>query len=102
MLSLSEISIIEEADLLRVQGLGVALDELLERWNHGLRDDETFIRIVFLKWYSITEPTWCNGLPNDSSAESLADFIEKRMNSSYLTSEAKFIIGLSSDNNCNT
>ena len=98
MLSLSEISVIEEADSLGVQGLGVALDKLLERWDHGLRDDETFIRIVFLKWYSITEPTWYNGLPNDSSAESLADFIEKRINSSYLTSEAKFIIGILSGN----
>jgi len=97
MLSLSEISVIEEADSLGCKGLGVALDKLLERWNHGLRDEETFIRIVFLKWYSISEPNWYNGLP-DSLTVSLESFIEQKIVISALTNEEKFIVGILSYN----
>ena len=97
MLSLSEISVIEEANSFGCEGLGVALDKLLERWNYGLTDNETFIRIVFLKWYSISEPNWYNGLP-DKLEISLEDFIKQRSNNLPLNGEEKFIIGVLSHN----
>ena len=62
MKSIAEIEALEKAHELGAPSLGVAADALLERWVYGIRDNETFIRLAFLSWYSHSEPTWYNGL----------------------------------------
>ncbi len=93
MLSLSQITQIEEADALGAKTLGVALDQLMLRWDSGLTDDETFIRVLFLKWYSLCEPNWYNGLP-DSQEISIENFIEGKGKLSSFQLEHQFIIGV--------
>ncbi len=67
MKSLSEISVIEKAHSYGSATLGDAASALLERWTNGLTDNETFIRLAFYRWYSMSEPNWYNGLPDNSS-----------------------------------
>ena len=62
MKSIAEIDILERAHNLGAKTLGDAADSLLLRWQSGLRDNETFIRLAFLCWYSRSEPNWYNGL----------------------------------------
>ena len=96
MLSLSQITQIEEADALGAKSLGVALDQLMLRWSSGLKDDETFIRVLFLKWYSLCEPNWYNGLP-ESQEISIEKFISEKGELSSFQLEHKFIIGVLSN-----
>lgn len=43
--------------------LGKAYDALLERFDGGQRDRETCLRLMFLAWYSCSEPEFLTGLP---------------------------------------
>ncbi len=61
-LSLSEISVLESAYALGAPTLGLAGKALLSRWNNGLRDEETHIRLMFLSWYSMARPREFTGL----------------------------------------
>jgi hypothetical protein len=45
--------------------LGEAFAYLNDRWQSGERDSETGIRLLFLAWYSCSEPSWLTGLPDD-------------------------------------
>lgn len=47
------------------RSLGQAFDGWLERWSCGERDRETALHLLFLAWYSCSEPTFLTGLPND-------------------------------------
>lgn len=47
--------------------LGEAFAMLQERWKSGNRDRETALRLLFLSWYSCSEPTWLTGLPDDQN-----------------------------------
>jgi hypothetical protein len=48
--------------------LGDAYQALLDRWESGETDRETCIRLMFLAWYSCSEPGWLTGLPEDYDA----------------------------------
>ena len=60
--SLAEINEIERAYKHGVPSLGLAAEELLHRWRNDLRDEETCVRLIFLRWYSCSEPVWLTGL----------------------------------------
>ena len=45
--------------------LGQAYEALLNRFEHGSRDRETSLRLMFLAWYSCSEPSFLTGLPED-------------------------------------
>ena len=94
MLSLSEISIIEQADQLGAKALGTAYDALERRWEYGLTDNETFIRLLFLKWYSISEPNWYNGLPEQKELSSVEAFIYQRGDMLLFPPENQFVIAV--------
>ena len=93
MLSLSEITTIETADQLGAKALGTAYDALAKRWEYGLTDNETFIRLLFLKWYSISEPNWYNGLPQQEEL-SVENFIRQRGDLFSFPLENQFIIAV--------
>ncbi len=48
--------------------LGDAYRTLLDRWENGATDRETSLRLMFLAWYSCSEPCWLTGLPEDYDA----------------------------------
>jgi len=93
MLSLSQITVIEQADQLGAKALGTAYDALVKRWEYGLTDNETFIRLLFLKWYSISEPNWYNGLP-EQELLSVEEFIHQRGDLFSFPLENQFIIAV--------
>ncbi len=43
--------------------LGQALSLLKERWSSGEKDKETALHLLFLVWYSCSEPGFLTGLP---------------------------------------
>ncbi len=48
------------------RALGQAYEALLERFERGSRDRETCLRLMFLAWYSCSEPSFLTGLPEDN------------------------------------
>ena len=65
MRDLDEITKVEERYALPSgePSLGEAFRLLRERWSSGARDRETGLRLMFLAWYSCSEPTSLTGLP---------------------------------------
>ena len=61
-LSLAEITGIETAFDLGAPTLGLAVRKLEERWEAGLRDEETRLRLAFLAWYGAESPQVEHGL----------------------------------------
>ena len=53
--------------------LGKAYEMLLQRWRSGARDLETGLRLLFLAWYSVTEPPSLTGLSFDFSPYDTVD-----------------------------
>ncbi|MEA9579502.1 hypothetical protein VC218_11450 [Xanthomonas nasturtii] len=51
--------------------LGEAFAMLQERWEFGDRDRETALRLLFLAWYSCSEPTCLTGLPDDQRTSTI-------------------------------
>lgn len=47
--------------------LGAAHTMLRTRWEQGLRDSETVLRLLFLLWYSNVEPPALTGLPTNEN-----------------------------------
>ncbi|MBI5933902.1 MAG: hypothetical protein HY867_09360 [Chloroflexi bacterium] len=47
------------------QTLGSAFTMLQHRWKDGARDKETALRLLFLAWYSCSEPDFLTGLDED-------------------------------------
>ena len=66
MYSLEEITQVENQYQAGAPSLGQALEMLLARWNAGARDEETALRLLFLLWYNIVEPTHLTGLPSEA------------------------------------
>jgi hypothetical protein len=63
ILTLAEITVLEQAYLAGDGAvLGPARAALASRWNSGLRDRETALRLAFLEWYSCSEPEFLTGL----------------------------------------
>ncbi len=94
ILSIREIDEIEKAYGHGVGSLGFAAEKLLERWQFGLRDAETLIRLVFLFWYSRTEPSFLTGLTNQFEGFSVEGFIGEPGGELNLDSEGRFVIGI--------
>lgn len=90
MKSIAEIDILERAHSLGAKTLGDASDSLLARWHSGLRDNETFIRLAFLCWYSRSEPTLYNGLPDTLPA--VDELIDELGGISSVSAESKFVL----------
>lgn len=90
MKSIAEIEALEKAHEFGAPSLGVAADALLERWNYGMRDNETFIRLAFLSWYSHSEPNWYNGLPD--SLPSVDELVDAIGGLSHVSAESKFVL----------
>ncbi len=64
MLSIEEISKIENEyrGMHGKPSLGRAYQALNERWNEGAHDRETALRLLFLTWYSTSEPQELTGI----------------------------------------
>lgn len=92
ILSISEVTEIERAYKHGVPSLGLAAHALLARWNNNLRDEETFIRLIFMHWYSCSEPNFLTGLEQESP--STEAFITGYGGEQKLSAETLFIIGL--------
>jgi len=63
VLSLDEIDKMESGDPI---ALGPPYEALLERWRAELRDRETALRLLFLAWYAVVEPSCLTGLPHET------------------------------------
>jgi hypothetical protein len=70
VLSLVEVTALEAAYV--EQGRPALLaprSALAKRWEHGHRDRETALRLVFLDWYSCSEPDFLTGMPEIGATE---------------------------------
>jgi hypothetical protein len=90
MKSIAEIDVLERAHNLGAKTLGDAADSLLARWQSGMRDNETFIRLAFLCWYARSEPTWYNGLPD--TLPRVDELIDELGGISSVSAESKFVL----------
>lgn len=63
ILTIAEITALEQSYVVG-EGpvLGPARDALANRWDSGLRDRETALRLAFMEWYSCSEPEFLTGL----------------------------------------
>jgi hypothetical protein len=95
ILSVHEIYEIERGYSHGAPTLGFAANALIERWSFGLRDEETLLRLIFLRWFRITEPPMLTGLSEDGTNEhSVETLINEFGGESKLTGEARFVIAL--------
>jgi hypothetical protein len=93
--AINEINEIERAYTHGATVLGFAAAGLLQRWQYGLRDEETLIRLIFLFWYSRTEPTDLTGLDQFNVDEiSVEDLIDGFGGEDRLSAESRFIIAI--------
>ena len=57
--------------------LGQAFTQLNERWHSDEKDKETALRLLFLVWYSCSEPNYLTGLPDlDNAPELFSELFE--------------------------
>lgn len=95
ILSIHEINEIERGYSHGAPTLGFAGNALLQRWQFGLRDEETLVRLIFVLWYSMTEPLFLTGLDkfrgDDLSVDGL---IEDYGGAARLSGESRFIFAL--------
>ena len=92
ILSLAEITEVERAYKYGVPSLGSAAEELLHRWRNNLKDEETFVRLVFLRWYSCSEPDWLTGLNKEIPL--IENIIAEFGGENSLAAETLFILGV--------
>ncbi|MDQ3634937.1 MAG: hypothetical protein M3405_10595 [Acidobacteriota bacterium] len=92
ILSLSEITEIERTYKHGFPSLGFAAEELLHRWRNDLRDEETCVRLIFLRWYSCSEPSYLTGLENEMPT--IETIINEFGGEVVLSSETLFILGI--------
>lgn len=92
ILSLAEINEIERAYKHGVPSLGLAAEEFLHRWRNNLKDEETFVRLIFLRWYSCSEPGWLTGL--NKEIPSVETIIAEFGGENSLKAETLFILGV--------
>jgi hypothetical protein len=100
ILTIAEITALEQA---YVAGdgpaLGPARDALASRWNSGLRDRETALRLAFMEWYSCSEPEFLTGLHDnyngaDGSGQSYFPEIFAHLSSpEHEDDEVRFVFG---------
>ena len=71
LLSLAEITALEDVHPLGGSTLGLAAEALLGRWQHGIRDVETLARLLFLIWYHCADQRFLPETLQHPSAEEL-------------------------------
>ncbi len=95
VLSIQEINEIERGYSHGAPTLGFAANALLQRWQFGLRDEETLVRLIFMLWYRMTEPPFLTGLDKfRSEVVSVEALIEDLGGESKLSGETRFIIAI--------
>ena len=95
ILSISEITEIERAYSLGVPSLGIAAEKLIARWVNELRDEETAIRLIFLRWYSKTEPQHLTGLADsETKIPPIETIIQQFGGEPRLSAECMFAIAI--------
>jgi hypothetical protein len=96
MISLEEIAAVEEQYRGRdgKPSLGDAYSLLLSRWNEGARDRETSLRLMFLAWYALAEPTQLTGLSgSDDTRKVLLQTFESLGGKDSIDPEFCFVAG---------
>lgn len=94
MNSLEDIAVLEKAYECGAKSLGTAAIALKARWDAGLRDQETFIRLAFLSWYSQSEPGYLTGLDQAQGLPTVDDLYASYGGSSALEPDSMFVLGL--------
>ena len=75
--------------------LGEAFEMWALRWSSGLRDRETALRLMFLAWYSCSEPNDLTGLPCDERLkQTFADAFESLGGANSTDAEVCYVVGL--------
>lgn len=90
LLSLSEITALEDAHPLGGSTLGVAAEALLWRWQHGMRDAETLARLLFLIWYDCADQRF---LPETLRSPSAEELIVEAGGEAVLPADTLFVVG---------
>ena len=93
MKSIAEIGTLESAYVLGGRTLGYAALALKERWDSGLRDQETFIRYMFMCWYRLSEPVWYTGLDAPPDLPMPGNLYES-IDPSRLEPDSLFVLGV--------
>lgn len=94
LLSLAEITALEDAHLLGGPTLGVAAGALLGRWRHGMRDAETLARLLFLIWYDCADQSF---LPETLQHPSAAELIGEAGGEAALPADTLFVLGFAAN-----
>lgn len=94
MLNINEITAIENrytAD--GAPSLGDAYDALIARWEDDVADREECLRLMFLAWYSCSEPSELTGLSEGPDAPLIGALFERLGGDQTTDAEAMFTIG---------
>lgn len=92
--SLADITVLEKAYECGATSLGDAALALKARWDAGLRDQETFIRLAFLCWYSRSEPGYLTGLDKAAGLPSVEELYAAYGGATALDPDSLFVLGL--------
>jgi hypothetical protein len=75
--------------------LGDAFAALRGRWQAGATDRETLLRLMFLAWYSCSEPEFLTGLPRQPDGPRLfASVFDQLGGESTTDSEVAFVVSV--------
>lgn len=93
-LNIREITTIEDRYVVDgAPSLGDAYDALVARWENNIADREECLRLMFLAWYSCSEPSELTGLSEGPDA-ALMDALFERLGGDQTTdAEVMFTIG---------
>ena len=94
ILSIAEITQLENAYIVGAPTLGIAAAELLRRWRFGLKDEETLLRLIFLRWYSLTEPPFLTGLNEFADEVEVENVLDEFGGEDRLSGEGRFVIAV--------
>ena len=94
LLSLAEITVLEDADALGGSTLSAAAEALHGRWQRGIRDSETLLRLLFLLWYNCADQGFLSQAHSYPAAE---DLIEEAGGAEALPPDSLFVLGLLAD-----
>jgi hypothetical protein len=95
LLTISQITAIEDQYLVDgVPSLGEAYAALLARWQNHEADREDSLRLMFLSWYSCSEPNTLTGLPSGSKVELFSALFERLGGERTTDPELMFTVGV--------
>ena len=93
-LSIYEITEIEDRYVVEgAPSLGDAYDALVVRWEDDIADREECLRLMFLAWYSCSEPCELTGLSEGSDATLIGALFERLGGNQTTDVEAMFTVG---------